>query len=235
MADSDLDRLYTMLTEKVGFARVRDVRLEKIAADRALEMRIHQGLLFDPNNPLIDAHERNQISARVYPWEPVDGVTENLTWHYYPPSWVDPIEAAVGYTFPNEPEVYGMSAGAAVGWWNSDIHRSQLLNTRWTHWGMGIYYEDTSLGARRWYFTTVFATPMDELATRTVTLLAGKQFGFDLTADGKQIHRHIRTLTTNTTAQIDDRAQVPGFGPMIHMASQPLNDRWVRDDAKIKW
>lgn len=221
-----------MLTAKVGFPRIRDVRLEKIAADRALEMRYQQGLVYNSNNPI--QHEHYQISARVYPWQDANGTTENALWHYYPPTWVDHIVGAVDFTFPNDPQ-YGELAGKPVGWWNSAIHKSQLLDDRWTHWGHGIYYEDTNIGARRWYFITVFAAPMTDLVTRNVTLSPGKYIGYHLTTDGKIIHKGSRTLVTDTPAAIDDRMNVPGFGPMVHLSSRPLIKRWIRDDSKIKW
>jgi hypothetical protein len=232
MAVSPLDRLYDMLTERVGFTRIRDVRLEKIAADRALEMRHHQGLIYNNSNPIL--HQMNQLRARVYPWQDADGTTENATWHYYPPTWVDPIDAAVDWTFPDEPQ-YGDLAGDSIGWWNSTVHRSQLEDTRWTHWGHGIYYEDTGLGARRWYFITVFAAPMKDLTASNITMAPGKYIGFDFTADGKVIQKHYRTLATDTPAAFDERMHVPGYGPMFHMASKPMRNRWVKDDSKISW
>jgi hypothetical protein len=230
---SDLNRLYSMLTEKTGIERYRDVRLEKIAAERALEMRYQQGLLFDSDNPI--QHEPYQLRARVYPWQDTDGVTENALWHYYPPTWVDHIQAAVDFTFPDDPETYGSSAGLSIGWWNSNIHRDQLLDTRWTSWGNGIYYEDTNLGARRWYFITVFASDLDDLNTKEITLTPALYFAYHLTADGKTIHKARKAFSADTSVLVDDRAHIPGRGPMFHLASTSLRHRWIADDERIKW
>lgn len=233
-SQSNLDRLYEMLEEKTGITRIRDVRLEKIAADRALEMRLHQGLIYNPNNPI--EHEMLQVRARSFPWMTDDRATENAAWHYYPPNWVDPIQGAIEWTFPDDPEVYGDLAGQSVGWWNSTPHRSQLMDTSYTHWGHGIHFEDTSLGARRWYFITVFAQPMAPLTTRTVTLLADQHIGYHLTADGQVIHKQYTKLTSPTPATVDDRMQVPGRGPMIHLTGgKPMNTRWVSDNEKVIW
>lgn len=233
MATSNLDRLNTLLTDKVGFSRVRDVRLDKIASDRALEMRYHQGLTYNKFNPIL--HQPIQLRARVYPWQSIDGVTENALWHYYPPTWVDPIQAAVDFTFPDDPATYGEAAGTAIGWWNSTVHHDQLIDPRWTHWGHGIHWEDTSLGARRWYFITVFATALDPLPLRSVTLQATQHVGYHLTSDGRVIHRLTRNITTPTVVQIDDRAQFPQIGPMVHLASKPLRNRWLKDDERLDW
>ena len=229
---SNLDRLYVELTTKVGFTRIRDVRLERIAMDRALEMRYQQGLTYSSGNPI--EHQPYQLRARVYPWQDADGTTENATWHYFPPTWVDAITAAIDYTFPNDPATYGDYAGQSVGWWNSTIHKSQLLDTRWTHWGMGIHFEDTSLGSRRWYFITVFAAPMDGLEVKNITVPIGKLTGYDLTAEGDIIAKHYTTLIQDVPATIDDRANVPTFGPMVHMASRPLKNTWVKEN-RIAW
>ncbi len=231
---SDLSKLYSMLTEKTGIERIRDTRLEKIAADRALEMRYQQGLVYNPNNPIL--HEHAQISARVFGWQTDKGVTENALWHYYPPTWVDHIVGAVDFTFPDDSATYGDLAGQPVGWWNSPVHKGQLMDTRWTHWGHGIAYEDTTLGARRWYFITVFAKPMVDLSTRMITLKANVQHnGYHLTADGKIIHRGWKKYATPTTALVDDRMQVPGKGPMVHLVNTGLKTRWLADDDKIIW
>lgn len=224
MSVSDLDRLYTLLDAKTGIGRVRDVRLERIAADRALEMRYQQGTTYDPTNPIV--HERAQLQARVYPWQTIDGVTENATWHYYPPSWADPIEAAVDAILPD---------GTQVGWWNSDVHRDQLLDTRWTHWGHGIHFEDVSSGARRWYFMTVFASDLPPLAPAVIYLQPGKYACHHLTADGTSIHRSFRNVTAVIETIIDDRMQVPGRGPMIHLTGKPLKTRWIADGPLVTW
>ncbi len=222
---SNLDRLYALLEAKTGISRIRDVRLERLAAQRALEMRYQQGLTFHATNPIV--HQPDQLRAAVYPWQGVPGVTENATWHYYPPSWVDPIDAAVDATLPD---------GTVIGWWNSPVHHDQLIDIRWTAWGNGIYYEDPPDGsARRWYFITVLADTMTQLATTNILLKAGKHYGYHLTADGKSINRRARTLKVDTPGLIDDRQHIPGRGPMVHMADAPLNHRWLAEGPLIQW
>jgi len=231
MAKSSLDRLYDMLTAKTNIMRIRDVRLERLAAQRAYEMRIDQGLTLDVGEEI--HHQFPQIQAAVWPWQghaPTDPdytVTENATWHYYPPSWCDPIDAAVDCTLPD---------GTKTGWWNSTIHRQQLMDMRYSTWGHGIYYEDVDEGARRWYFITVFSINMEALETREVTLLPARHNGFHLTATGEAIHKSTRVIKSPTPVLIDDRADWPGRGAMIHTASAPLNDRWLPDNAeKVQW
>lgn len=229
---SNLDRLYTDLTALTGISRTRDVRLERIAADRALEMRHQQGLFFDPNDPI--QHQFDQLRARIYPFQPVDGSTENNTWHYYPPQYVDPIDAAVGTTF-TMPDEFGQEQEYTVGWWNSAPHKSQLMDTRYTHWGHGIHFEDMVSGSRRWYFVTVFARDMEPLQARTIEIAAGKLIGFHLTADGQAIHKETRSFSSPRAGAIDDRMNVPGRGPMVHMATTPMKNYWLPDDGKITW
>jgi len=228
MATSNLDRLYTMLTAKTGIMRIRDVRLERLAMQRAYEMRIDQGLTFDQGEQI--AHEFPQIQAAVWPWQghsPTDSsftVTENANWHYYPSSWCDPIDAAIDCTLPD---------GTKVGWWNSPDHRKQLMDMRYTTWGHGLHFEDVEGGARRWYFITVFSTNMEELPVREVMLISGKRQGYHLSADGTTIHRQSRTLTIDTPVRIDDRQVFPGRGAMLHTASKPLNDRWIEESVVV--
>ena len=86
MARSNLDRLYETLTAKTGIMRIRDVRLERLAMQRAYEMRIDQGLTHEQGEEI--HHQFPQIQSAVWPWQghpPTDQsytVTENATWHY---------------------------------------------------------------------------------------------------------------------------------------------------------
>lgn len=217
MATSNLTRLYTDLTAKTGITRKRDVRLERIAADRALELRHGLGLSQEPGEEI--EHDPDQLKARVWPWQASPRVTENAAWHYYPPSWVDPIDAAIDATLPD---------GTKVGWWNSPIHRQQLENPAYTYWGHGIYFEDVPGEARRWYFITVFAADMEGLEVVKTDLPAGKMLAYHLTADGKVIHRASRNFQTEREVGFDDRMQVPGRGAMIHLVGRtPLSTYWL--------
>lgn len=215
---SSLDRLYSELTIKTGISRVRDTRLERIAMDRALEVRWHQGLILNAANPI--EHEWNQLKARVYPWQVGPGATENVTWHYYPPNWADPIDAAVDATLPD---------GSKVGWWNSDAHRAQLLDTRWTHWGHGVYFEDTPLGARRWYFATVFAEELVPLEQTVLDMDGGRTVGFHFTAAGTVIHRQSRVLPASEV-RVDEISHIPGRGMYFHLASRPMKGYWISSE-----
>lgn len=228
MAGSNLDRLYSLLEAKTGIKRVRSTLLERVAMDRALEMRYQQGLTFDSNNPL--QHEMDQLKARVYPFQQTNHVTENIAWHYYPPDWVDPIEGVIEHTFPADAQ-YGDLAGKSVGWWNSTIHRQQLEDTRYTHWGNGIHFEDPPGTHRRWYFVTVLAQPLEGPPVANRVLPAGKNIGFHLTASGKVIHRQTRTLKEATWVTYDDYHHIPGGGLMYHLATGPLRRRWVSIDG----
>jgi hypothetical protein len=230
---SGLDRLYTQLTALTGIKRIRDVRLEKIAADRALELRRGLGLSAEPGEEI--SHDPDQLAARVWPWQPTPRVTENAAWHYFPPSWVDPIDAAVDYTFPDDP-IYGQYAGKSIGWWNSPIHKQQLENSAYTTWGHGIYFEDIPGASRRWYFITVFASDMEALELAGIGLLAGKHLGFHLSADGKVIHKVTRNFSAYQSATVDDRMHVPGKGPMLHLVGKPMNTYWIADDEEfVQW
>jgi hypothetical protein len=231
MAKSILNRLYDELTAKTNIMRIRDVRLERLAMARAYEMRIDQGLTFDQGEEI--QHQFPQIQAAVWPWQghpPTDPnytVTENATWHYYPESWCDPIDAAIDCTLPD---------GTKVGWWNSADHRQQLMDMRYSTWGHGIYFEDVDEGARRWYFITMFSTNLEPLTMTEVQLVSGRHVGFHLMADGRAIHRMGKNLLATVTVPIDDRQHIPGRGPMIHTSTAPLNDRWIADDpTKVLW
>lgn len=122
-----IDRLYALLEAKTGIVRKRDPRLEKIAADRALEARYEVGTT--GTTPI--SHPINQLKARTFPLQGVQKlVLENAAWNY---AFADPIQAIVD------------------GWWNSAPHRANLLNADATTWGIGLYVEGD-----RHYAVTIF-------------------------------------------------------------------------------
>lgn len=175
---SDRERLYSLLSALPDVpARKRDARLEKIADDRALEAYYEVGI----SGAAPITHPLPQLFARMYPLQgpTAKGVWENALWHYYPPLWVDPIAAIVDATLPD---------GTKVGWWNSQAHKDNLLNTAATSWGIGLYVQPVSSEAPRYYAITEFtedlipATPVYPLPTAftphfgswKATVIAGK-------------------------------------------------------------
>ena len=136
---SDLDRLYELLTAKTGIVRRRDARLERLAADRALEGRFEVGMT--GQTPI--SHPINQLKARTWPLQGTfKGVWENAFW--WNQAGVDKV------------------AGAVEAWWNSPAHRANLERPEATTWGCGIYHEGNAS-----YFITEFTR--DLLMTVIVT------------------------------------------------------------------
>jgi ribosome modulation factor len=155
--EAEKKKLYERIEALTGIKRKRDTRLEKIAEDRALEARYQVGI--SGTTPI--SHPIQQLQARTWPLQGTfKGVWENATWHYYPPTWVDPIDALIDGTLTNTgiPEI----EGDKVGWWNSAPHKTNLLNPDATTYGIGLVKQEmTAPTAPRWYAITVFTKDLE--------------------------------------------------------------------------
>ncbi len=156
--ETEKARLYSKMEQLTGIKRKIDPRLEKIADDRALEARFQVGTT--GSTPI--SHPVDQLKARTWPMQGTyKGVWENATWHYYPSTWVDPIDAMVDGTLPS---------GSKVGWWNSAAHKTNMMNPDATSWGLGIHVEPVPNMASRHYAITIFTKDlkMDVIVTTGV-------------------------------------------------------------------
>lgn len=149
MYEAEKLKLYNRIETLTGIKRKIDPRLEKIAEDRAIEARYQVGTTGTTGI----THPTNQLMARTWPLQGAfKGVWENATWHYYPATWVDPIDALIDATLPD---------GTKVGWWNSMAHKTNLINPEATTYGIGLHKVDLATGADRWYAITIFTKDLN--------------------------------------------------------------------------
>ena len=153
--------IYSKMEGLTGIKRKIDPRLEKIAEDRVLEARLQVGTT--GSTPI--AHPIQQLMARTWPLQDATkGVWENALWHYYPASWVNPLDAIVDATLPD---------GGKVGWWNSPAHKTNLTNPDATTWGLALLKVSVgSVGTDRWYAITIFTKDLN----MDVVIVNGKNF-----------------------------------------------------------
>jgi hypothetical protein len=189
---SDRGRLYGLLEGLTGIVRKRDARLEKIAADRALEARYTVGVVLDGNDDI--PHPVKQLEARTWPLQGTyKGVWENAEWVYgYP----DPILTI------------------ADGWWNSAPHKANLVNVAATTWGIGLYVESYS-GVNRYYAITVFTQDLKADSPPLPTIFTSR-YGYKATILIGKPRRNGPTLasanlgTTTTNVSFTVYAEVVG-------------------------
>jgi hypothetical protein len=159
--ETEKAKLYQRIEQLTGISRKIDPRLEKIAEDRALEARFQVGTT--GATPI--SHPLDQLKARTWPLQGTfKGVWENATWHYYPPVWVDPIDALIDAMLPD---------GTKVGWWNSQAHKDNLLNVDATTQGIGLFKVHIApTMADRWYAIHIFTKDLN----MDVVVVNGKNF-----------------------------------------------------------
>lgn len=127
---TDLDRLYALITSETGITRIRDVRLEEKATERAFEARQQVGLNFTGTDADNIVHPSQlQCETRLGPEWINKGVGEIGNWLY---QWTDPIQALVRDE---------KNDGTPVGFMNSEEHAHVLTDTKYEHWGIGLYDE----------------------------------------------------------------------------------------------
>lgn len=129
--ETEKTRFLSLLTAATGINRTLDAKLGAEADERAFEAYQQVGT----NGTMQIVHPPQiERESRLGPEWAGKGVVELATWNYL---WRDPIQAAVN------------------GLMGSPTHRNILLDTRFQHWGAGIYTwkgDGESEIARRWYF-----------------------------------------------------------------------------------
>lgn len=137
--DDQRQRAYALIEKWTGIKRTVDPRLEWIADQRAYEAYLEVGT--HGTSPI--THPIQKLMDWTWPLQGTyKGVWENAAWHYYPPSWTNPIDAIIGTTF---------TTGQKWGWWYSDSHRKNMMEPRATHMGIGFHRVPVSGSSDRWY------------------------------------------------------------------------------------
>lgn len=209
-----LDKLYADLTAASGVTRTRDVRLEKIAMDRALEAMFTVGTDGNAGIP----HPITQLQARTFPLQdPTAAVHENAVWDYSA-EW--------------QPDPWAMVTDA---WMSSPAHLANLKRETDTHWGLGFHHEPPHGTQRneRYYFIAVFTEPLTPLVVRKFGVLPGRYWGIQTTADGEVIGRKEGNIVTTQGATYDAREDIADRGPHLHVVSGLWKNFWVPESASL--
>lgn len=210
---SQLDKLYDDLTAATGIARARDVRLERIAMDRALEARFQVGT----DGAALISHPINQLKARVFRLQDATAsVHENAVWGYYN-EWQD-----------------GKAWNEVVeAWMSSPEHRANLMRATDTTWGLGYHHSPPGPGQTndRYYFILILTEDLWPVTPRYAIAKDAKHWGFQVTASGEIIGRKGVKLGYEERLLYDARADFPGIGPSLHAVSGTWDQYWVRESA----
>ena len=153
---TDLDRFYSLLTDRTGIPRSIDPRLELVAQLRAQEAAQQVGY----DSGAIDHPPQSERQARLG-WSNLYGVAELATWNYL---YNDPI------------------AAAADGLLNSPVHRKVLDDPTFMYWGAGIYTElpDAQPELARRYYVLVWLSKKVPPMADEFTDISTSQFRGDI-------------------------------------------------------
>ena len=239
---ADTDRFYQLLNEGIAqrraaaglpaLVRVQVPALESGAAARALGARQQVGL--DGETPI--AHPSADELRAMLGWPSSVQVGELATWNYL---WSDPIQAAV--------DIRSSRTGNLFGLFNTEPHRTILLEPFWTHWGVGIHREfrpgdDTSNPLfERWYFIILLSNgvpppppppPYSGFGTTVglpkVIRFSGTVTGRRFAQDGTELATKPATWTRASSATAGRRAVIPGQpGVWLYMVSGAYAGWWV--------
>lgn len=211
----ETERLYDLIEQRTGIARVADARLEAIAADRALEARYQVGL--DCNDPCEITHPINQLKARAFPIQGTfKGVWENAFWTYKIADQPDPHMAAL------------------EAWWASPTHKANLLRAEATTYGLGVYAEE-KLGSPniRWYFILVFTKDLLPSPDAPKAILRkGFHVGFKYHDDGTVADTKDATWSENKPFPVMRRSIINGEA-QLELGGGALNGYWVKEGRYI--
>lgn len=204
------DRLYDLMAERTGILRIRDSRLEAIAADRALEGRYAEGLVCV--EPCEIQHPVSQLKARTFPIQgTLKGVWENTFWTYV--ATADPYLAALD------------------AWWDSPAHHANLMRTEATHHGLGVYFEDVAGGNRRWYFIQVLTKQLlPHPDAKRVRLEAGQHYGYRFHDDGSIAKTKGAVLAEATSYSVDRRQVIRGEA-FLHLKGGTFKEFWLPESS----
>lgn len=226
MYEPEKQRVYSLLTTELGFARTIDGALEREAEERALEARQQTGL--GPPYPQITHGTHASRLARLGVVYPPYLTPEIATWNL---QYHDPVAAAV------------------YGWLNSAPHRNILDDTKYDFWGLGIYTEfpegETAELQRRWWFLMWLsnepvqgvtpAQPSEIISpTKLVAFPAGNYWGYKFGSNGVVLSKKPLTLPSGSSASANGRGQIPNrAGVWLRMANGHFTDHWVKEERFV--
>lgn len=205
----ELDRLYDLIAQRTGITRNRDLRLEALAADRALEARFTVGL--DCVAPCEIPHPVEQLKARTFLLQGTfKGVWENAFWTYKIEDQDDPYQAAL------------------EAWWASPVHKDNLLRDEATTHGLGVYSEaKPGSPNRRYYFVHEFTKDLltDATALKT-TFRAGTYNAYHFHADGSVAQSTTFTFSREAIGATDGSAVI-NKQLYVHMTGGKTAGWWI--------